>query len=127
MQQTDSASDYGVIYLTHTIFLMVYQFSLSRLLFPYVVITFFVFIILFIIISFVVLSDIGGTMTMFFVLMLVGVMLGITCYSVESFIRNRWILTMVVEKEREKIELEKHLSGECVGTVWQNFIIIKTK
>lgn len=101
--ETQSASSYGVHYLTHQTFILVYQFSLSRLLFPYASLTFLLFAVCFLMISLLLLPDITGTISIFFVLFLVTIMLCFTCYSVENFIRRRWIMEAIVEKEREKI------------------------
>ncbi len=138
--QTDSVLPYGIYYLTHSIFLLVYQFSWSRLLFPYAVITFGCFVPVFILISVFVLSgdilvmklsltaaNIDGCMIIFAVLIIVAIMLIVACYSAENYIRKRWILKLIVEKEREKIEVEKHLSESLLLNIFPKEIAQRFK
>ena len=96
VNETSSVFSYGVYYLTHTVFLLVYQFSWSRLLFPFTVGTFLCFIMVYVVVVSVILPDIQGTLTVLAVLIIVSAMLCVACYSAESFIRKRWILKLIV-------------------------------
>lgn len=51
----------------------------------------------------------------------------IACYSAENYIRKRWILKLIVEKEREKIEAEKHLSESLLLNIFPKEIAQRFK
>ncbi len=119
-------SSYSTHYMAHLILLQVYMFSFSTLLFPYA----FGVCSLFWFTTFIPLAfgmDVSITLTLSFLLAGVTVVMAIVSYTMETFIRKRFLLMQNVEQERVKIETEKRISQGLLLNIFPKVIIEKFK
>ncbi len=112
--------------MAHSSLLIIYMFSFSTLLFPYSSLASAGFIIL-------TLASIGIgdstllSLTITFLLMALSIVMGSVSYTLETFIRDRFLLMKNIEEEREKIEVEKRLSQGLLLNIFPKVIIEKFK
>lgn len=123
IEETHVLYAYGLNFLAHFIPLLVYTFSISKLLFPYAVASVIVYLVGVVVI--VTYYAPTGASVFLISIVCIAVMLSVVNRNAEMFLRRSHAIDQIVEQEREKIRLEKQLSESLLLNIFPKVIAHK--